>query len=132
MKFCKFLIVALLASAAIFSSCKKNSDNVNHHPLEGQWIGTYGFGNDVPAVYYSFDIKSDGTIDELNQYGNSKGGGTWSLNGNSFAATYQWKAPMNTVYSVVGTYDAAQGKITGTWGYGTNTTNGGLWEQTKD
>jgi hypothetical protein len=132
MKFLRFFVVATLICAAIFSfsSCKKNSDNTSH-PLEGKWVGTYGFGNETPHVYYAFKIQSNGTLEELNQAGNSKGSGTWKLNGNTFTATYQWKAPMNSIYTVVATYDAATQKLTGTWGYENDGTNGGAWEQSR-
>ena len=133
MKVFKFLIVALLISAAFFTaSCsKKNSEEIPVHPLAGKWVGTYGFGNESPTIFYSFNIKSNNVIEELNPSGNSKGSGTWQLNGNTFTAQYQWKEPLNTIYSVTATYDKATGKLTGTWGYDDDPDNGGLWEQTK-
>jgi hypothetical protein len=134
MKFIKLSILTLLTSVVLLS-CSKNSDDViPHNPapgISGDWIGKYGFGNETPAVYFRFNIQADGKIDELNSSGNSKGGGTWELNGASFTAHYQWKAPMNTIFSVAATYNEATHKLTGTWGYDNSTTNGGLWEQTK-
>jgi hypothetical protein len=130
-KFLKFSIVALLMSVAIFS-CKKDSDNVSSNPsIQGDWVGKYGFGNETPDIYYRLNIKAGGVIEELNQAGSSKGSGTWSLNGTTFTAHYQWKAPMNTVYSVAATYNEATGKLSGTWGYDNSATDGGLWEQSK-
>jgi hypothetical protein len=136
MKFVKFSIITLLLSAAVFSSCKKSSDDISstgqaNQSFAGNWVGAYGFGNEVPAIYYRFNIKSNGTIEELNSSGASKGTGTWNLNGNSFTAKYQWKAPMNTVFSVAATYNSATGKLSGTWGYNNNAADGGLWEQAK-
>jgi hypothetical protein len=132
MKFLKLPILALFLSA-VFFSCKKDSDSVPQPApgIAGDWIGKYGFGNETPAIYFRFNIKSNGEIEELNSSGNSKGGGTWNLNGTTFTATYQWKAPLNTKYKVAATYDAATNKLSGTWGYDNNATNGGLWEQTK-
>jgi hypothetical protein len=134
MKFLKFSIVAFFASVVLFS-CSKNSDDVTHNEptpgIQGDWIGKYGFGNETPAVYFRFKIQAGGVIDELNSSGNSKGGGTWSLAGTSFTAHYQWKAPLNTIYTVAATYNEATHKLTGTWGYDNSATNGGLWEQTK-
>jgi hypothetical protein len=131
MKFIKLFILGLIVST-VFLSCKKdNTGATASKSLQGKWVGTYGFGNETPHVFYSFNIKASGVIEELSQAGNSKGSGTWNLNGNSFTATYQWKSPMNTVYSVVAIYDPATGKLTGTWGYDNNNTNGGLWEQSR-
>jgi hypothetical protein len=134
MKFLKSSVLTLLLSATLFS-CSKNSDDVvPNQPapgIQGDWVGKYGFGNETPGVYFRFSIQAGGVIDELNASGASKGGGTWQLNGTSFTAHYQWKAPLNTVYSVAATYNEATHKLTGTWGYENSTTNGGLWEQTK-
>lgn len=132
MKFLKLPILVLLVSS-VFIACKKDSDtNSANAGIAGNWVGKYGFGNETPAVYYRFNIKANGVIEELNASGNSKGSGTWSLNGTNFTAHYQWKAPMNTVFTVAATYDAATGKLSnGTWGYDESATNGGLWEQTK-
>lgn len=135
MKFLKFAIVALLMSAA-FSSCKKDNDNdftpPSNKTIEGKWVGKYGYDNDAPSIYYCLNVKSAGIIEELNSSGASKcTSGTWSLNGNQFSAKYQWKAPLNTIFSVVATYDPATGKLSGTWGWGDNTTGGGKWETNK-
>jgi hypothetical protein len=134
MKLLKFSIVALLMSVAFFS-CKKDSDDIiSHNPapgIQGNWVGKYGFGNETPGIYYRFSVQAGGLIDELNSSGVSKGGGTWTLNGTTFTAQYQWKAPMNTIYKVVATYNEAAHKLSGTWGYGNSSPNGGLWEQTK-
>lgn len=134
MKFLKFSLVALLMSTAFFS-CKKDADNITSHKpapgIQGDWIGKYGFGNETPGIYYRFSIQESGLIDELNSSGVSKGGGTWNLNGTTFTAHYQWKAPLNTIYTVSATYNEAAHKLSGTWGYGNSATNGGLWEQTK-
>ena len=133
MKFLKFSVLTLVTAIVLFS-CSKNSDDVTHNPppgIEGDWIGKYGFGNETPSVYFRFSIQANGKIDELNASGASKGGGTWELNGTSFTAHYQWKAPLNTIYTVAATYNEATHKLSGTWGYNSSATNGGLWEQTK-
>jgi len=133
MKFLKFSVLILVTAIVLFS-CSKNSHDVTHNPalgIEGDWIGKYGFGNETPSVYFRFSIQANGKIDELNASGASKGGGTWELNGTSFTAHYQWKAPLNTIYTVAATYNEATHKLSGTWGYNSSATNGGLWEQTK-
>lgn len=134
MKFLRLSMFALLASVILFS-CKKDSDsgiNKTTEPgIQGDWIGTYGFGNDNPSIYYRLKIQANGVIEELNSSGNSKGSGTWNLDGTTFTAAYQWKAPYNTIYKVTATYNEATHKLTGTWGYGNSATDGGKWELAK-
>lgn len=129
MKFVKFSIVALLMPVIFFSCEKDKNDTVL--PVEGNWNGLYGFGIDAPTISYKLNIKHDGTIEELNVSGNSKGSGTWSFNGNTLTAHYQWKAPLNTVFSIIATYDPATNKLTGTWGYDNNAADGGKWQSNK-
>ena len=128
MKFVKFAVIALLMPV-IFVSCKKDNDTVL--PVEGTWNGLYGFGIDPPSISYKLNIKHDGTIEELSTSGNVKGSGTWSFSGNTLTGHYQWKAPMSTVFSIIATYDPATNKLTGTWGYDNDPTDGGKWESTK-
>jgi hypothetical protein len=133
MKFLKFAIVALLLSTAFFS-CSKNKDDDfkpsnGNTSIEGKYVGKYGYGNEEPSISYILNVKAGGIFEELNTSGVSKCvSGNWSLNGNVFTAKYQWKAPLNSIFSVVATFDPSTGKLTGTWGYGDNATNGGKWE----
>lgn len=135
MKFLKFFIIALLMSTAFFSCKKDNNDDFTTTPpstaIEGKWVGKYGYQNDAPTIYFCLNVKPGGVIEELNTSGESKGSGTWSMNGNTFTAKYQWKAPLNTIFSVVATYDPASGKLVGTWGWNDNATSGGKWENNK-
>lgn len=135
MRFFKFFIVALFLSTAIFSCKKDDNDNFtspSNTAIEGKWVGKYGYQNEAPSIYYCLNVKPGGIIEELNSSGVSKCiSGTWSLNGNTFTAKYQWKAPLNTTFSVVATFDPSTGKLVGTWGYDNNATNGGKWENSK-
>lgn len=137
MKTLKHSALALLIVSTLFVACKKDNDTPvepNGTPGEfsaGVWQGKYGFGNETPNVTYIFNIKAGGVIEELNSQGNSKGDGTWALNGTTFTAQYQWKSPYFTKYKVVATYDKTTGKLTGTWGYDNSTTDGGKWNMTK-
>jgi len=136
MKFLKFFIVALLLSTAFFS-CKKDNNDDDFTPpsntaVEGKYVGKYGYSSDAPTIYYCLDIKSGGVIDELSSTGSSKCvSGNWSMNGNVFTAKYQWKAPLNTIFSVKATFDPATKKLVGTWGWNDDPTTGGKWEATK-
>lgn len=133
MKFLKLSLLAFVLGTLLLS-CSKDNDPVKVPPapgIEGKWIGAYGFDNETPHVFYSFNIKPGGVIEELNQNGNSKGSGNWTLTGTTFTAHYQWKAPLSTIFTVTATYDEATHKLTGTWGYGDSDDDGGLWELTK-
>jgi hypothetical protein len=133
MKFLKFAVVALLLSTAIFS-CSKDKDDDFKAPagntsIEGKYVGKYGYGNEEPSISYILNVKPGGIIEELNTSGVSKCvSGNWNLTGNTFKAKYQWKAPLNSIFSIAATFDPSTGKLTGTWGYGDNATNGGKWE----
>lgn len=129
MKFSRFVIVALL-TPLLFISCSKDTDDVVL-PVEGSWNGSYGFGIDPPSISYKLNIKHGGVIEELNSSGQVKGSGSWNLNGNTLSGHYQWKAPMNTVFTITAVYDPATKKLTGTWGYDNSANDGGKWETTK-
>lgn len=129
MKFAKLALITLFAPL-LFASCSKDNDETVK-PVEGNWNGSYGFGIDPPAISYKLNIKHGGVIEELNISGQVKGSGSWSFNGNTLTAHYQWKAPLNTVYSITANYDPATKKLVGTWGYDNSSTDGGKWEATK-
>lgn len=112
-------------------ACSKDNDQPAATGITGIWVGKYGTGNNKPSVFYSFNIKSDGTIEELDANGAVKGKGTWELENNIIMATYKYLPPANTQFSVLGAFNAAQGKILGDWGYGESVTDGGTWEMTK-
>ena len=80
---------------------------------------------------FRFNIKSGGVIEELNANGLIKGIGTWTLTGNVFVAHYKFMPPLNTIYSVKATYDAATKKLTGTRGFDSSVDDIGIWYMTK-
>jgi hypothetical protein len=129
MKFIKLSIVALILPV-LFFSCKKDHTDTTY-PVEGTWSGVYGFDNDAPSILYRLNLKHGGVIEELYASGQPKGSGTWSFNGNSLSAHYQWKSPLNTIFTIVATYNPATQKLTGTWGYDNSATDGGKWEAAK-
>jgi len=129
MKFLRLTLVAMLLTTVLFSCGKSSDKETTPTPtpgITGKWVGHYGFGNETPAVSYILNVRPDGKVEELNTSGASKGDGPWSLTGSTFNGHYTWKAPMNTVFTVVATYDATNHKLVGTWGYDDNATNGGL------
>ena len=98
--------------------------------VEGIWVGNYGYGSENPDIYYSFNIKSNGVIEELNSHKGVKGSGTWELVGDQFTASYEWGSPYFTGFMVTATFDKAHGKLTGYWGYDTDS-DGGKWDMEK-
>lgn len=125
----KFLLVLLVAIS--FVACKKDNASAAAS-IEGKWVGKFGNGENKPASFYSFNIKPGGIIQELNQNGEATGEGEWQLDSNNILfATYSTFPPNVKVYTVMGAFNAAQGKIAGNWGYDDSATDGGLWEMSK-
>ena len=131
-KFLRLMTIVLFAGLT-FVSCKKDNDvEPAALPVEGQYAGKYGFGNDVPGDDQKYNIKAGGVFQEIGvNSGAVVGQGTWKMNGNTLTATYTivW-SPFST-YSISATFDPATGKLTGTWGYDNNTSDGGKIDMTK-
>jgi hypothetical protein len=129
----KFLKIACLAFVVLLMfACSKSTDKpASSTTIEGIWTGKYGTGNNEPSVFYSFNIKAGGVIEELDANGAVKGQGTWELENNILMATYSYLPPANNKFSVLGAFNVAQGRILGNWGYGESVTDGGTWEMTK-
>jgi len=122
-----------LVFATGFVACNKDSDDkVASAPVEGTYVGKYGFGNDNPDLDFKFTISPGGVFQEISTTtGNAKGQGTWTLNGNTLTATYTMLFSPYNKYSVSGTYDATTKKMTGTWGYDNNPSDGGKMDMAK-
>jgi len=120
--------VLLLVTVCTFASCKKDKEVAgNETSIEGKWSGNKGFDNEVPANDLHISIKTGGIIEETNTTGAVKGSGTWTLNGTVFTAHYQFKAPLNTVYTFKGTFNKTTGKINGTWGFDNDDNDGNFY-----
>jgi hypothetical protein len=132
MKQLKFA-TAFLLSFLLFASCKKDKAAIELSKAEiaGVYAGKYGTGDNTPASFYSFQVKEDGTMHELNSSGQIIGTGAWTITGTSFRASYHYTFPSTSFFVASGTYDPATKKLTGTWGYGSNDSNGGKWHMTK-
>lgn len=127
-----FLRIALVAVTMVLAvACSKNNDKHVSTTIEGVWVGKYGTGSNNPSSFFSFNIKAGGIIEEIDTNGQVKGTGTWKLENNVLYASYTWLPPSSTKFSVLGAFDASKGEIVGDWGYGSNATNGGLWDMTK-
>lgn len=131
MKFFKVLAFVVMLGTA-FMACKKDSDSTPAPApsgIEGKYTGKYGFEGDGLTDPFILNIKAGGIFQEIGtNSGAPTGQGTWQLNGNKFTANYKMLfAPYNE-YSVSLTYDAANKKLTGTWGFDKSTTDGGPLE----
>ncbi|MES2850691.1 MAG: hypothetical protein V4685_16650 [Bacteroidota bacterium] len=130
MKALKFLTAVLFLSA-VFTACKKDEIKSPTLSMEGKWSGFKGFYGDTMDNDILWNIKANGIIEETNTSGAVKGSGTWTLNGTTFTAHYQFKAPLNTIYSFKGSYDKNAKKITGTWGFDDSDSGEGNWYTEK-
>jgi hypothetical protein len=125
MKVLTIAIITLVVSTA-FLACKKDSSKPSTPAVAGIYDGKYGFDTETPDNDYTLNIRADGVIQEIGQSsGNPTGQGTWQLNGNTLTATYKMLFSPYNQYSVIATFDAATGKLTGTWGYDNSGTDGG-------
>jgi hypothetical protein len=70
----------------------------------------------LPDIYFSFNTKPGGVIEELNSNQGVKGSWTWQLVGDDFFATYTWGAPYFSSYSVTATFDKDHSKLKDFWG----------------
>ena len=132
MKKVKMALIALVFATG-FVACNKDSDeDVINAPVEGTYVGKYGFGNDTPDLDFIFKVSPNGIFQEISATsGNVKGQGTWNVNGNTLTATYTMLFSPYSKYSVSGTYDPATQKMTGTWGYDNNVSDGGKMDMAK-
>jgi hypothetical protein len=124
-----FFALVALTSVLLFSSCKK--DNPAPVPSDpayvGLWKGKYGTGTAYPSYGYAFLFRKDGTVRVFNDNDTttaSKAEGTYSISGSTVNTTYKYISG-GYQYSTAAIMDLNASFIEGTWGSGTNTTNGG-------
>jgi hypothetical protein len=127
------LFFSLLAGIIGFYSCKKDKQETSTPATEiaAPYEGKFGTGTNTPSSFYSFNLKEDGTLEEVNNAGVVVGKGTWSIQGNSFQGYYHYLTPVTSTFSVTATYDQAAKKLSGTWGYGSSNQDGGKWFMVK-
>ena len=102
---------------------------VNTAPsIAGTWAGTYGNGESSDPNFYSFQLNADHTMTVLAQNGNVMAKGTYSFSGNQLNGTYTYTN--GSAFSFSAVMDAS-GKLSGTWGSGSNVRGGGRWVMNK-
>jgi hypothetical protein len=120
-------ILSLLAlSLVLIVSCKKDKDETEKPSIIGLWKGKYGSSTSYPNAGYAFLFRTDGTVrvfDGVDTAAASKAEGTYSVSGSSVSTKYTYTG--GSTYSTAATIDPKMTFIEGSWGSGTNTTNGG-------
>lgn len=122
------MFFGFLLMAVVLVSCKK--DDGATPGVTGNWEGKFGELTETPTYHYSFFVKPDGTLVRLGANDLVEGLGEWQLNGTEFTGWYTMGSA-NYKFSLKGEYKEATGKITGSWGMGDNTVNGGQFYLNK-
>jgi hypothetical protein len=94
--------------------------------LIGKWVGTWGNGSNDNPNYYCFKINADKSMNLLDANGAVIATGTYTNGNNTFNATYRYGDNNGPQYSVAATIVGQD--MSGTWGSGTNVTNGGKYK----
>jgi hypothetical protein len=127
-------LLAFAATGFILVSCKKdNTTTPAPAAHEGYWKGKYGVGSNRPSLDYSMLIKSDGTFriyDGSDTATAVKYEGTYTVSGTTFTGVYNLVGG-GIQYSTLAGFNAQFTGLDGTYGSGTNTTNGGNYTLTK-
>jgi hypothetical protein len=96
--------------------------------IAGTWVGTWGSRNDNSPNFYSFRLNADGTMQLIDSKGNITASGSYSFSKSQLAGSYTY---LNAdTYSFAATMDASN-IMNGSWGQGSNSTNGGKWTMRK-
>ena len=119
---CGLLIVAIACS-----HCKKENTASEPASVVGFWRGKFGNLSTYPTMGYSLLFRSDGTMrvyDGIDTATANKAEGSYSLEAMQVNTHYRFLSGGAT-FSASATVDERFTFIEGTWGMGTNATNGG-------
>ena len=95
--------------------------------VAGNWVGTYGTGQNNTPSYYSFKLNADGTMQVVGANNSVIANGTYSFSNNQLNGKYTYSN--GGVFSFAATLSGSQ--LNGTWGSGTNVSGGGKWVMNK-
>lgn len=131
----KTFFLSALAAVLLFSSCSKDNDAVDAPAppppptIEGTWVGKKGSAHLPPGTYYNFVINKDGTMTATDDPNiPNKSAGTWTLEGETFKGKYQHLiGNILLKYVVVAKYKAAEKRMDGNWGIGTDADAGAFY-----
>ena len=96
--------------------------------VAGTWVGTWGNGNDNSPNFYSFRLNTDGTMQLIDAKGNITASGSYIFSKSQLTGSYTYTNA--DTYSFAATIDVSN-IMYGTWGQGSNSTNGGKWTMRK-
>jgi len=114
----------IAVSAIIFSACKKEKHD--DPSIVGFWKGKYGGTSNYPNLGYALLFRSNGTVrvfDGSDTATAGKAEGTYTVIGSTVNLTYTYGT--SGTYSASATANSGLNFLEGTWGSGTNITNGG-------
>ncbi len=127
-------IAAVVAVMVIAASCKKDTPVADTTPVyAGFWKGKYGTGTNRPTLDYAMLLKSNGTFriyDGADTATAIKYEGSFAVSGTDFTGTYNLTGG-GIQYSTIAGFNAQFTAMDGTYGSGTNATNGGTYVLTK-
>ena len=122
------LFSLLLCAIGLFTACEKDKDDTNKPTIAGFWKGKYGGINNYPTLAYGQLFRADGTVrvyDGNDTATAAKGEGTYVVSNGTVNTTYSYGT--SNKYSTAASIDAAMTLQEGTYGTGTNATNGGRY-----
>ena len=115
----KSFAVILFVALCTFVSCSKKKDDVPPAPtMAGKWVGKWGNGNETPNTYFSFTINANGTLTVEEGNPLDFGTGTWTLEGDTFKAVYEYNDNPGEKLNVAAKVNQARTEIEGEWGVG--------------
>ena len=123
-------LTALLIGFSIISCKKDDATNTAPASPQGKWVGTaqYGTSPGGTPYFFSLNLKADGTVDIVgnNNTAADNATGNWALVQDSVKVTYTYVTGTIT-YSLAGRYSASSNTMTGTIGFGLQTSGSGLF-----
>jgi hypothetical protein len=111
-------------SAIVFSACKKEKHA--DPSIVGFWKGKYGGTSNYPNLGYALLFRNNGTVrvfDGVDTATAGKAEGTYTVIGSTVTLTYTYG--VSNTFSAGASANGGWNFLEGTWGSGTNTTNGG-------
>lgn len=129
----KTKVFSTLSAIVFFSSfflmsCKKDKDE--KPSLHGYWVGKYSSSSTTyPTTPYAIILRSNGTArvlaNNVDTTAGAKAEGTYTIAGSTLTCTYTYIPPGVGTYSLQTDVNKIFTFMEGSWGNGTNTTNGG-------
>ena len=127
-------VLIVVAVIVIAASCKKDTPSADPTPTYvGYWKGKYGTGTNRPTLDYAMLLKSNGTFliyEGADTVTAVKYEGSFAVAGTDFTGTYNLISG-GIQYATKAGFNAQFTGMDGTYGSGTNSTNGGTYVLTK-